>query len=185
MDTYVIGTFINNCEIKWRTIEGFAEAVEHLRVMTNVYVENNIIRASPEVCDEVNKFLQKPLRLLTLLNIIDWISLIRGLYDFNGELMDPEPSLDIPNLVLSIRVPSKGFGLVVRIVLKMLGIDSNIFPSNDGVYIVIHNRDSIARFINTIKPYLNPEENFVLRDKWAKHYANHGNPIILIPTQEG
>ena len=35
----------------------------------------------------------------------------------------------MPNLVLSIGAPSKSVGLVLRIVLKFLGINSNAFVS--------------------------------------------------------
>jgi hypothetical protein len=66
-------------------------------------------------------------------------------------------------------------------VLKFLDIGSNVFSSDDGrTYVVVHDRDSIARFIKTIKPHLGPEQNIALKNKWAKHYAPYGNPIILL-----
>ncbi|WP_054843418.1 hypothetical protein [Vulcanisaeta souniana] len=187
MNTYAVGAFMNECMVKWRSIEGFLDAVERLRSMEpgGIVILNNSISAPGELCSEINRILQKPTRLLLLLNINDWIELLRGgLYDFYGELLDPEPGLDMPNLVLSIRIPSKSFGLTLRIVIKLLGINGNVFPSNDGkLYLVIHDGVSIARFIKTIKTHLNPELNIALRNKWRKHYANLGEPIITIREQ--
>ncbi|KUO79583.1 MAG: hypothetical protein RXN89_01785 [Vulcanisaeta sp.] len=182
MNPYVIGAFINECRIRWRSIEGFSDAVDYIKsVEPGVVVTKDIISAPTNVCDEVAKLLQRPGRLLTLLNVGDWLLLIRGLYDFNGELIDPEPNLDMPNLVLNIKVPSRSLGLVIRVVLKFLDIGSSVFSSDDGrTYVVVHDRDSIARFIKTIKPHLDPEQNIVLKNKWAKHYAPYGNPIILL-----
>ncbi|WP_243670152.1 hypothetical protein [Vulcanisaeta sp. JCM 16161] len=161
---------------------GFSDAVDYARSLeTGIAVVNNTVNATDRVCNEVGKVLQRPTRLLMLLNINDWVRMLRGLYDFYGELIDPEPGLDMPNLVLSIRIPSKSFGLALRIVLKLLGINGNVFPGNDGkLYLVIHERDSIARFIRTIKPHLDPELNVALRDKWNRHYSVFGDPIIII-----
>ncbi|ADY01424.1 MAG: hypothetical protein ACP5GZ_03245 [Vulcanisaeta sp.] len=181
MDAYLVGAFINECSVRWRSIEGFSDAVDYTKSLEpGITVINNTINATSKLCDEINRILQKPIRLLMFLNINDWVKLMRGLYDFYGELIDPEPELDIPNFVLSIKIPSKSFGTTLRIVLKLLGINSNVFPSSDSkLYLVIHDRDSIARFIKTIKPYLNPELNIVLRNKWNKHYADFGEPIII------
>ncbi len=180
VNTYLIGAFMNDCTIRWRSIEGFSEAVDYVRSLEpSITISKDSISASPNICGEIGKLMQKPTRLLLLFNVNDWIELIRGLYDFNGELLDPEPSLDMPNLVLTIRVPSKTVGLVIRIVLKFLGINSNAFPGNDGkIYVVIHDRDSIARFVKTIKPRTDPSLNIALRDKWVRHYENYGKPII-------
>ncbi len=182
MDTYLIGAFINGCSVMWRSIEGFADAVDHARALEpGIVVVNGAVNAPENLCSEVNRILQKPARLLLFFNINDWVKLLRGLYDFNGELIDPEPGLDMPNLVLSIRVPSRSFGLTVRIALKLLGINSAIFPSSDGrLYLVIHERDSIARFIKTVRPHLNPELNIALRSKWVRHYSGFGEPIVII-----
>ena len=180
MDAYLIGIFINECTVKWRSIEGFSDAIEYAKSLEpSITMINNTVIATSNLCDEINKILQRPIKLLMFLNINDWIRTLRGLYDFYGELIDPEPGLDMPNFVLSIRIPSKSFGLTLRIVLKLLGINSNVFPGNDGrLYLVIHERDSIARFIKTVKPHLDPELNIALKDKWTKHYSNFGEPII-------
>jgi hypothetical protein len=185
VNPYIIGAFLNECKIRWRSIEGFSDAVDYIRsIEPGVLIENNVISAPANVCDEIRRLLQRPGRLLTLFNVSDWLSLMRGLYDFNGELIDPEPRLDMPNLVLSIRAPSKSVGLVLKIVLKFLGINSNVFVGEGGItYVVIHDRDSIARFINTIKPNLDPKLNIALRDKWARHYAPYGRPIIQVVSQ--
>ncbi|ADN49942.1 hypothetical protein Vdis_0544 [Vulcanisaeta distributa DSM 14429] len=182
MDPYLIGAFMNECSVMWRSVEGFSDAVDYVRSLEpGITMSNNILNATSSLCDEVNKILQKPTRLLMFFNINDWIRLLRGLYDFYGELIDPEPSLDIPNFVLSIRIPNKSLGLALRIALKFLGINSNVFPGNDGkLYLVIHERESIARFIKTVKPHLDPELNIALRNKWIKHYIGSGEPLVII-----
>ena len=182
MDPYLIGAFINECSVKWRSIEGFSDAVNYARSLEpGIAVVNNTVNATSSLCDEVSRVLQRPTRLFMFLNINDWVKLLRGLYDFYGELIDPEPSLDMPNLVLSIRIPSKSFGLTLRIILKLLGINGSVFPSSDGrLYLVIHERDSIARFIKTVRPHLDPELNIALRDKWSRHYSVFGEPIVII-----
>ncbi|WP_054853059.1 hypothetical protein [Vulcanisaeta distributa] len=181
MNPYLIGAFMNECSVSWRSIEGFSDAVDYVRSLEpgGITMSNNILKATGSLCDEVSKILQKPTRLLMFFNVNDWIKLLRGLYDFyGGELIDPEPSLDVPNFVLSIRIPNKSLGgLALRIALKFLGINSNVFPGNDGkLYLVIHERESIARFIKTVKPHLDPELNIALRNKWIKHYIALANP---------
>ena len=182
MDPYLIGAFMNECSVRWRSVEGFADAVDYARSLEpRIAVVNDVVNATSDLCNEVSRVLQRPSRLLILLNASDWVRLLRGLYDFYGELLDPEPRLDMPNLVLSIRVPGKSLGLVLRIVLKLFGINSSVFPSNDGrLYLVIHERDSIARFVKTVKPHLDPELNIALRDKWVRHYSGFGDPIVII-----
>ncbi|WP_054842012.1 hypothetical protein [Vulcanisaeta distributa] len=182
MDPYLLGAFLNECSVKWRSIEGFSDAVDYARSLEpGITVVGNTVNAANNICNEVSKVMQKPIRLLMFFNINDWVKMLRGLYDFYGELIDPEPGLDMPNFVLSIRIPSKSFGLTLRIILKLLGINSGVFPSSDGrLYLVIHERDSIARFIKTIRPHLDPELNIALRNKWSRHYSSFGEPIIII-----
>ena len=182
MDPYLLGAFMNECSVKWRSVEGFSDAVDYAKSLKpSITVSDNTVNAAGMLCDEIKKILQKPSRLLMFLNINDWTKMLRGLYDFYGEIIDPEPGLDMPNFVLSIRIPSKHLGLALRIVLKLLGINSGVFPDNNGnLYLVIHDRDSIARFVKTVKPHLDPELNIALRDKWNKYYAGFGEPIVTI-----
>ncbi|WP_069807574.1 hypothetical protein [Vulcanisaeta thermophila] len=179
MDPYVIGAFINDCSLRWRAVEGFEDAVGFLKGLEpRVVVEGGFVTLRSG-CEELSSLRERPLRALLMFTIVDWVRLLRGLYDFNGDLFDPEPRLDAPNLVLMIRVPSIRFGQVIRVVLKFLGVSSDVFRSENGIFVVIHEGNSLARFIKTVRPHVDPSLSIALRDKWLRHYGGVGNPIVL------
>ncbi len=79
MDPYLIGAFMNECSVIWRSIEGFSNAVDYVRSLeSGITMSNNILNATSSLCNEVNKILQKPTRLLMFFNANDWIRLLRG-----------------------------------------------------------------------------------------------------------
>ncbi len=56
-----------------------SDAVDYVRSLEpGITMSNNILNATSSLCDEVNKILQKPTRLLMFFNINDWIRLLRG-----------------------------------------------------------------------------------------------------------
>lgn len=161
-------------------MEGFSDAVNFIRgIDSRVILDGNYIVLGSG-CDEIENIRNKPLRLLLIYDARDWVQFLRGLYDFNGELFDPEPSIDMPNLVLMIKIPSARIGELIRVVLKFIGVSSDLFKGENGLFIVVHDRESLARFIRTVKPHIDPKSHMALRGKWIRFYDNVGEPLIRV-----
>lgn len=183
MHPYLIGAFPGTCEARIdRPVYGMDDAAEELKRLGEglVTITNGLARAAEPLCRALTSL--RPSQILRMLDARGLATFLRGLFDFHGAILDPDPHLEARNWVIHVEVPDRRWSLAAKLAMRFFAVSATAATDEQGVrrFLVVFDEESVARFLKTVKPLTwRPWENPPLTRKW-RLYEHVGDPICAL-----
>ena len=132
------------------------------------------------LCSAVSRL--RPSQVLRLLDARGLADMLRGMLDFRGHILDPEPSAAARNWVIHIEVPDRRWGMAARLAMRFFAVNSVVTSDETGAraFVVVFEDESVARLIKTVRPIAwRPWEDPAMSVKW-RLYEGIGDPICQL-----